>query len=330
MKNLLKFFTLSSFLLVWLSCTKENQNSLSSGSQLTTVKRDTLSAINCANVKNAIANVNGKLVFSSYQHFYDCIECLEQELEQYNTNYENQYPNATPEQLDVMDSINNFNQFFPLVQFEASKSFNSLRGLVANQSNTWLNAQAYQEPDFNQDPDMLCPIPDQITRSLFNTSGKVQIGNEEVSSADWTSPDFLDCCSFLHLSKFTFDVNNSPILKDRQIKARISIKSGIILSNLNGNITHYRKVGGTYKIRRARMRLAVGGIAMDDCNPTFQNFEDWKGWANKSHRDINAEIWGLWREAITCSESPNFRANRCILTFLVDSETNAFALVLKK
>jgi len=113
------------FLLVicsFVSCQKEkivkSENEQKSASDRT---------INCPLIKSTIVKTDGKLVFTNQQHFEDCIECLEQEVEDYNDVYESQYPEATAEQLDSLDDLNGFNEWLPLVQFETQKTFVSLR-----------------------------------------------------------------------------------------------------------------------------------------------------------------------------------------------------------
>lgn len=96
---------------------------------------------NCPLIKSTIVKTDGKSVFTDRQHFEDCIECLEQEVEDYNDTYESQYPEATAEQLDSLDIVNSFNEWQPLIQFENQKSLVSLRSIVEAQSEQWLSAQ---------------------------------------------------------------------------------------------------------------------------------------------------------------------------------------------
>ncbi|GAB4498816.1 MAG: hypothetical protein OHK0019_34790 [Saprospiraceae bacterium] len=179
--------------------------------------------LNCPQIKSSVYQSEGKLVFSDYQHFYDCIECLEQDVEVYNDAYENQYPTATAEELDILDSINNFKEWQPLADFETSKSFTSLRSIVEQQSQVWLNAQYGETINFDNDPDELCPIIDEETRTLFNVDGYIKIGNEVVSMQDWADEAetaLWDCCAFYRSSKYTFDYADDPYLLNRQIRAK--------------------------------------------------------------------------------------------------------------
>lgn len=315
------------------SCQKDNApatNSNASPEQQTTAR----DGLNCTQIKNAVYKSEGMLVFTDDQHFYDCIECLEQEIEAYNDAYESQYPTATTEQLDVLDSINNFNEWQPLADFETSKSFTSLRSIVEQQSDQWLDSQTSETINFDNDPDELCPIMDEETRTLFNSDGYVKIGNDVVSKQDWAdaAESIWDCCAFRRSSKYTFDANDHPTkLANRQVRAKVSVRSGLIKSTLKGKVKHYRKVGGKYKKRRADIRLGVQGIPFNgDCIEMPQNWFAWKGYKKRKTRRVKSRIWQLWREAIVCKDDERWWTRRSGLYFYIDSDDYQFRLYLAK
>lgn len=320
--------------IVWDACQKENvpiDNSNVLPEQLSTPRE----GVNCGQVKNTVYKSDGMLVFADEQHFNDCIECLEQELEAYNDACESQYSTATAEQLDVLDSINNFNEWQPLVDFETSKSFTSLRSIVEQQSNQWLDAQITESINFDNDPDILCPILDEETRALFNTDGYVKIGSNIVSAQDWADVALSlgDCCAWRRSSKYTFDANDHATkLANRQVKAKIAVRSRLFRSTLEGKITHYRKVNGKYKKRRADMRLGVSGIGFygEGCTESIQVWDRDKSFKKRRTRTVVASILSLWREAIVCKDDERWWSKRSGLYFYVDNEDYQFLVYLAK
>lgn len=320
--------------IVWDACQKENvpiDNSNVLPDQQSTPRE----GVNCGQVKNAVYKSDGMLVFADEQHFNDCIECLEQELEAYNDAYESQYPTATAEQLDVFDSINNFNEWQPLIDFEVSKSFTSLRAIVEQQSNQWLNGQEGENFNFDNDPDNLCPILDEETRTLFNSNGYVKVGDSIVTIQDWADAALSigDCCAWRRSEKYEFDANDKPTkLANRKVKAKVAVRSRPYDSALKGKITHYRKVDGKYKKRRANMRLGVQGIGFygEDCTESIQIWSNHKGYKSRKTRRVVAHIRSLWREAIVCDDEERWYLKRSGLWFFVDDEDYQFSVYLKK
>jgi nitrite reductase/ring-hydroxylating ferredoxin subunit len=290
--------------------------------------------VNCPLIKSNIVKTNGMLVFTDQRHFEDCIECLEQEVEDYNDTYEGQYPEATAGQLDSLDIVNGFNEWQPLVQFESQKSFVSLRSIVEAQSEQWLLAQNSETINFDNDPDELCPVMDEEERCLFNTDGLVKIGNNIVSIQNYGEQSMAigDCCAWARKRKYTFDVNDDPYLVNRQLRAKIKVSSGVIVSKLKGKIKNYKKVSGSYKKRRADMRPLIGGIGFmqETCNPGLQVWSKFKNFKKRKTRKITARLWEVWREAIVCPSNTWYPTHRCSLSFFVDNETHGYLLPLQK
>lgn len=289
----------------------------------------------CPQLKSTVYKSGGMLVFANQEHFERCVECLEAEVEAHSDAYESQYPTASLEQLDALDAINNFNEWQPLAQFEAQKSFSSLRAVVESQSQQWLNSQSAETINFDQDPDEICPIMDEETRTLFNASGYVRIGNQVISKEEWEDTSdaaaFWDCCAFLRSTKYTYEFENTPFLFERKVRARIKVKSGLVVSTLKGKIKHYRKVNGSYKKKRAKMRLFVAGGTFDgECVGTIQGWSAFKNYKNRKTRSVKSRIWSLWREALVCRDDPRYSFSRSGLGFFVDDESHGFALYLVK
>lgn len=115
----------------------------------------------------------GMLKFNSITDVSTVLNQLDADYETYNTNYESQYPNLTPEQLDDIDEQNNFDQFKPFKDFEGLFSgFYSKRAEVENIEIAWLvNNFTGADPD---DTDLTF---DDALNTIFNGSNSFKIGN---------------------------------------------------------------------------------------------------------------------------------------------------------
>lgn len=318
----------------FFACQKE-KSVLPEQESLNASERTSEGSVNCPLIKSAIKNVNGQLVFADRQQFENCIQCLEQEVEAYNDAYENSYPNASAEQLDSLDEVNNFNEWQPLINFELEKGFTSLRSVVYSQSEQWLLAQNASTINFDNDPDELCPIMDEEERALFNVSGTVKIGSEIVTISQYGDQEMAvpDCCAWLRKKTTTFDANNDPYLFNRQIRAKIKVKSGIVVSKLKAKIKHYKKnSSGNYKKKRAPMRMVIagGGMIPSVCTPGSQVWSNFVGYKKRKTRKVVARIWSLWREAMVCPANPFFPVSKCSTAFFVDNDSHAYGLTLTK
>jgi hypothetical protein len=293
----------------------------------------------CPNVKSLVFKQGDKLVFQNIEHFEKCAICLEKDYDDYNDQYDALYPDATPEELDALDVINNFNEFAPYVSFEQSLSFASLRAKVENEFNAWLAATPAELIDLeNDDPDDNCKIEDESMRALFNENELVIIGNAVKSADDfnngnvYNSAFLIGDCSFWYSRTLFFDETEYPgLLDDRQLKVKVAIRSGIVTSKLRGKIKHYKIENGNFKLRRARLKVGVAGNAFDsNCRKTIDFWNKTKGYKNRKRRKVTHHIDALWREAITDKDDPRYSANRCIVNAFYINDNNYFPVTLYK
>ncbi len=83
---------------------------------------------------------NNILRFNSSDDVNTVLDQLDADYENYNDNYENQYPNLTEDQLDDMDAQTGFDEFQTFRNFENLFSgFSSKRAEVENTETDWLN-----------------------------------------------------------------------------------------------------------------------------------------------------------------------------------------------
>jgi hypothetical protein len=160
------------------SCEKETSANLEAISQSSTnalylngpSNSNDIDSTECVLLKNAVYKSNGMLVFQDMRHFENCAICLEQEYEAYNDAYDAQYLETTPEQLDSIDIINNFNEWMPYTNFESLHSFSSLRAKIEDEIVQWLETPA-DVINFEDDPDESIPVMDESERTLLNEDG---------------------------------------------------------------------------------------------------------------------------------------------------------------
>jgi hypothetical protein len=282
----------------------------------------------CPSIQSSVYKSGDMLVFQDMEHFEQCAICLENEYETYNDQYEAQYPDATPEELDALDSINNFNQWAPYLQFENNLNLSSLRAKIEGESELWLETTPAEEIDFADDPDSI-PVFRQSIRALLNEDGFAKVGTDTISVNDWEEKGFWDECGFLTTQRFTFGEKEDPVLINRKIKMKIRVKSGLLNSNLVGEIKHYKKVGGKYKARRAKLKVQVTGAAFDgDCVLMPQGWNKPKGYKKRRNLQVNDYIWMLWREALVDRSDPRWVQERCIVHGYWESASNYYPIAL--
>jgi hypothetical protein len=293
-------------------------------------------ALDCHSLLSKVLKRDTLLVFEDRKHFLDCSDCLQEFYETYSANYEAQYPTATAEQLEVIDSINRFYEWQPMLDFENSKSFTSLRQYIENQSNAWLATQSASTFDAEKDPDMQCTILDEATRALYNVNGFIQIGNDIVGVPIFSNPanlasDRFDDCAFLRSREADFDYNNSPLLANRKIAARIEVASGLVESDLKGKIIHYKKVNGGYEKRRANMSIRIAGVGMSgECTTTTDTWLKFEGNKNRRQMTVKNRIWMKWREAYVKENGDLWSISRCSVSFTFDEDAGAGVLFLTR
>lgn len=100
------------------------------------------------------------------------LDQLDADYENYNTTYENQYPNFSALQLDSLDSVKNFDQLQSYKNFEAKFSgYTSKRRIFENNETTWLNNNMT-----GSDPDSLDYTVDNSDNAICNSSYQLIIG----------------------------------------------------------------------------------------------------------------------------------------------------------
>ena len=319
---ILMFFAL----LVLNSCQKENLYELNSSTE-TSPRAATTSddggggdgggPLDCENIKKRVYNDGGMLVFQDLEHLWNCADCLEIDYQNYNDNYESQYPNATPEELDELDERNRFDHWQPFIDFESSLGFNSLRANVERAIVAWEETPI---PNINpdDDPDDSTPIMHENVRALFNERGMAMVGGKVLTEAFFNeeADSRQDDCGWALSRKRTFTSSDDPNLNNREIKLKVGVRSGLVRSKLKGKIVHKRRVGNKMKRRRAHIRAYVGGRGMsdgsfgDNCDISAQFWNSpYQSYKKRRVRRVRSRIWSLWREACVDTDHPQFNTS---------------------
>ncbi len=320
-------------MLVLASCQKEstapvtNNAHLSDDLELAANPRDGFDYSKCDSLKNAVTISEGYLVFSDEQHFWDCVTCLEYDYDLYNDNYEAQYPEATPEELDSVDIVNNFDQWQPYIDFEQSLNFSSLRAKIESE------ILAFEQipdslSDPSEDPDLSIPVLRESVRTLFNENGMAKIEADILSMSDWEEDPALvwDDCAFYRKREFEFNQTHDPTLVNRKMTISIAVRSGLITSNLKGKYIFRKRINGKWKRKRANTKLLIWGRPYRDvsipnegstCTPDFDRvWSKSKDWKKRKSRTATSSIWGYWREALVEPTAQNFMGNRSRIQLL--------------
>lgn len=321
---------LTSFLIV--SCENEFSESFEEElNQHLQNENKNIDSTQCAIAKSTVYLEKGKLVFQDMEHFEQCAECLEQEYDTYNDNYETQYPSLNPEELDSMDLVNGFDEWTSYIQFESLFNFNSLRAKIENEIVQWLDTPA-DAINFDDDPDEKTPVMDESIRTLLNEDGLAIVADSIISTALWEDDDLNkeipDECANSKKTKDYYYAEDHPALEGRRLKLKIKVSSGLISSKLKAKVVHYKRKNGKWKRRRADLKIFVDGPQQSpNCvllTGSSNTWSDTNGWKNKKSLKAKDKVNLLWREAFVDETDPRWLTERCWTTVFFDKNENYF------
>jgi hypothetical protein len=154
------------------SCQKDVDLTESSASSASESKQGTPSTTQAAAFKVKVED--GMLVFSDIDHFKATLEYLEGQVKDYNQAFEKQHSKLNDFDFTKALEQANFNEFQPLIDFERTRDYISLRNVVEAQMPAWLSKPVL---DMNTYPRRVSVIGQEL-RTLVNRDYKVKIGNE--------------------------------------------------------------------------------------------------------------------------------------------------------
>ncbi len=307
------------------SCTKDlDHESLaevealmrSTSSILTQMPQNEISSItsgfnpNCPNptlTLGSVINDNGVLKFSDLTHFENCVQCLEDLLENHLSGFENTYINASAEELDSIAEAIGFDYFDPLVIFENSLNFTSRRSVIEDQIVSWLDQDSLSF-DWNDDPDELDDFSEE-ERTLMSDQGLVKIGQNIINVFEmdnyYSNQAMMMGCFFSDKTKDYFYPSNN-----RRVKVKLKNTSYPWKAKIKSKIVHYKKKRGKWRRRRADLRAQCSGvITLSDCTPAAEH-GNVKNWKKRRSRKAKSVIWGS--ESWNKHQDNNQWGNLCV------------------
>lgn len=116
---------------------------------------------------------NGVLAFPNSDYLLEVLAFLENEVDNWNTHFLEKHRHFSDDSLSILAEELNFNEEKPLFDFEDRFNFTSLRKIISDNENEWL--QNMGESSEN-DPDNHF-IEDETVRTILNQFAEVKIGD---------------------------------------------------------------------------------------------------------------------------------------------------------
>jgi len=251
---------------------------------------------------------SGMLKFNSVSDLNTVLNQLEVDNEAYNANYLSQYPNYTVDQLDSADSVNNFDEFKKLRDFESLfLGYNSKRKMLETTENAWLNNNFA-----GTDPDDLDLTFDDEENTICNVDNKFKVGTDtyeikaeglyingilmggEVSRVAARHPG-------CHGGKDTADYY--PVYY-RKYRLKVAVHSIWFRSSAKSKAVSFKQSGSKWKRSRSEMYVAVRGFVYDGQCSSSTGFNEAKPAAansyekRKSLKVVYRSNWGVGGAAV--------------------------------
>jgi hypothetical protein len=273
------------------------------------------------------------LKFNSAADVNTVLNQLEADYDNYNDDYDSQYPNLTEEQLDDMDEQNEFDEFQKFKDFEnIFGGFCSKRAEIENVENTWL-ANSFT----GTDPDDIDLTFDEAENTIFNSSYSFKIGNDVyqlTSSGMYKNGIYQDdgggnsrimrnkeglmFANVLSNMGYRYagpmvannydampmtDCKSNKRLKSPPINAtstrkfyqKVAINAIAARTSVKGKIVHYKKQNGNWKRKRAEMAVGVSGPVYSlSCNSIGSKSKtNPNGAGYKKRKSLKVKEWEL-------------------------------------
>lgn len=259
--------------------------------------------ISYAGVNISYYTSNHILGFNDTNDVNTVLNQLDADYENYNTTYENQYPNFTALQLDSLDSVKNFDQLQAYKNFEAKFSgYTSKRRIFENNETTWLNNNT-----IGADPDSLDYTVDNSDNAICNSSYQLVIAG---TTYQWTSTGLITVGgtqpavinSPTAVSCFSNYRGGSPLNvyssdNTRWCKLKVAVNSSLIRGEAKAKVKSFRKKSGKWKRSRVDMRVRILGPLYrgNDCT-FFENVDQSKpaqGYSKRYELKTLHRVWAI-------------------------------------
>jgi hypothetical protein len=225
---------------------------------------------------------------------------------------DNQFPSDyTNEQRDFADSVDNFDEFFPMKQFEHNfTGFISRRSVVETTENAWL-----ENGMTGTDPDEIDYLFDDAENTLYNREYKVKIGCDVyelredglynisgtgskggIKNQTNINGRTTDGSCFSNRRNSDFQFVSLP--QDERVKKKVAIHSFFVRSSVKSKVVYYMYKRNKWRRRRADMATTITGDVYDgNCVQIFNLAKREPGLGFKKRRQVKSII--RWYEAGT-------------------------------
>ncbi len=239
--------------------------------------------ISYAGVNISYYTTNHILSFNSSTDVNTVLDQLDADYENYNTIYENQYPNFSALQLDSLDSVNNFDQLRTYKNFEGKfAGLTSQRSIFENNETTWLNNNMA-----GADPDSLDYTVDNSANAICNSSYQFIIAG---TTYKWTSTGLITVggtqtpiVNSPTSSCFSNYRGGDPLWiytsdRSRKCKLKVAVNNCLIRGEGKAKVKSFRKKSnGKYVRSRLDLRIRIlGPLLYENVCSLFQNVDQSK------------------------------------------------------
>ncbi len=196
------------------------------------------------------------LIFASLNDLTSVLSKLDSAYEAYNTNYENQYPGYTADQLDAKDAQTGFDNLKTYKDFELLfPSYTSKRSVIYSTESTWITNNFT-----GTDPDDIDYFFDNGENAIFSNAYKLKVGNAlyemkvdglYINGVLYTPGDTSpttscsDCCTNRRIVEFY----QPPTDNTKKYKLKKSIYSIPWIGSVRAKIVSYKSGSGRKRVR---------------------------------------------------------------------------------
>lgn len=256
-------------------------------------------------------NGMGVLRFNSIEDITQVISYMDREDENYNTNYENQYADYTPDQLDEIDEINGFDPMHIYRSFE-----NQFPGFISARKNIEIVENAYLDNNFTgADPDDIDFTADDAENSILNSINAYKIGNDiyQVKEDGVYKNDIMFIENIVEEGGSITSRPRKPCIRGRisksldnyyggsvKVKLKVAFNSIILRSSGKGKVVWFKK-NRRDKWKRSRAELSIatsGNVYYNNCTPyQLQNpVGDRNPQSGYKKRSQLKAVWRQWQQ----------------------------------
>ena len=269
---------ISAISIIFYSCSKDDE--LLTEQQEIEIKSDYQLT---AELKTGITQENSLLVFKSKKQFENITNLLEAETKKWIDEYISNLGNVSEEELNQKMEDDNFNPFIVYEAFEKYHSFKTLRALLKEKEDKWLEEST--ELDAESDPS-LYPLSERCC-NIANIEGEYMIDNNiyrvendglvyEIKNADFTALESIRSGKYDIFGK---NKNSNIIIHREEVR---SMSEEGTKASCKAYVRHTK----TYNYANKKKMYCILDL-------------DWDGWGSAAKAKVKCykkvKRWGKWK-----------------------------------